>query len=279
MKVVLTGGNGFIGRNLRDKLGSGYEIIPISHRDTDLTDYVALRERFRQIAPDAVIHAAAKPGHRFCTDRTNLTLTNLQLFTSVFRAAKDVSAKFITFGSGSEFDMSEPIVRIREGSGGRIPKDETGFPRYVINALMQGQPESYNLRCFGVFGPYEEETRFISQCILTALAGKDITVLSDKRFSFVYIDDLVRITAHFLQNHFQYNDYNIVPHETFRLSEIARMVRDKIDPTLQVTVAGEGMEYTGDNTRLCAEYPNAFTPMQQALDAYIAYYKSKICVE
>lgn len=277
MKLLLTGANGFIGKNIREKLEKKYEIIPLSHRETDLTDKATVSEIIRRERPEAVVHCAAKPGHRKAPDKNNVALANLQLFFSLYESALENGVKkFIHFGSGSEFDMSKPVcMATEEQLGQNIPKDETGFSRYVINGALKNSPIGVNLRCFGVFGKYEDYTmRFISGAIVKALAGRDITINENKNFSFLYIDDLVTITDAALQKSaLKYNDYNAVPPYTLTMREIAESIVDLTGSSSKIEILGSGNEYTASGERLYGELKIKFTPFEKALRELTEYYK------
>ena len=72
-KILLTGGSGFIGRNLRESFLSGkYEICAPTHAQLDLTDTRAADEFFAKNSFDCVLHAGVKPGHRNAKDKSDL---------------------------------------------------------------------------------------------------------------------------------------------------------------------------------------------------------------
>ena len=64
MRILLTGGSGFIGRNLAEYLRRNHEVLAPTHAELDLVDPerpgpVVLRHEV-----DAVVHGAVRPGHR-----------------------------------------------------------------------------------------------------------------------------------------------------------------------------------------------------------------------
>lgn len=281
MKIVLTGANGFIGRNVKEYLSPKHEVIALSHKQIDLTDASAVLAFLEQVKPDAVIHAAAKPGHRKAVDRENLTQINLAMFVALHEGAKRCGAKkFIHFGSGSEYDMiSRPLQRIKEEEIGQvIPRDETGFPRYVENKLLIAANYGYNLRCFGVFGKYEDFTlRFISNAVCKALFSMPITIREDKSFSYLSVYDLCRLVEEFLLGDLPFGDYNAVPTEIVTMRTIVEKIIAETGSSSSLTVEKQGYDYTGSNQKLLAALPNfTFTPFEQSLRDLIAYYKTII---
>ena len=277
MKILITGSNGFIGKNIVEKLSSSNEFLSLDHKTTDLTSFSDLSRHFKNFGPDATIHCAAKPGHRLAVDNKDLTLINLQMFTAINKCTETFNTKkFICIGSGSEYSMNQNLKNVSEDNlGNVIPKDETGFPRYIINNLIKLNPRSLNLRCFGVFGKYENyNMRFISYAITRAILNKDIIINEDKRFSYLYIDDLVKIIDIFLINKNKHHDYNIVPDYVYTMSQIANTIIETAKSTSQVKVLNKGFDYTANNTRFKSEFDFNFTPFNIAIKELCEYYLS-----
>ncbi len=66
-KVLVTGGAGFLGRQVISKLASQYRVVSVTHGQCDLYDrdaYVGLLEQER---PDAVVHLAKPPSEGIAT--------------------------------------------------------------------------------------------------------------------------------------------------------------------------------------------------------------------
>lgn len=277
MKILITGSNGFIGKNVTEQLSDKHDFLKVSHSKVDLTDYSLVSPFFEEFKPDAVIHCAAKPGHRLAKDLNNIALVNLQMFTCINKCVKDFKVKkFISIGSGSEFSMDRNIDNISENSSGEvIPKDETGFSRYIMNSLISQTEGGVNLRCFGVFGKYEDyNLRFISNCIVKAMFNKDIVLNENKEFSYLYIDDLVKIIDIFLYSSPKFSDYNITPDYILSIAEIAELVKEITKSESRIKIIKNGFNYTGSNLRLKKEFDYNFTPFKSAVEDLYKYYLS-----
>jgi GDP-L-fucose synthase len=276
-RLLITGSNGFIGKNLCELLRGRYDILAPKRQELDLIDDEAVRQYLRTHPVDVVVHSATTPGHRNAASVPNLAYRNLRMFFNLARNA-DCFDKILHVGSGAEFDMRYYTPRMREEDFDRhVPVDEHGLSKYVCTKYAEATTERVVvLRPFGVFGKYEDfEIRFPSNAICKALYGRPITIRQNRRFDYLYIDDFAPIIEHFVEHEAKYRSYNITPDETVELKQIAEMVRELSGQALDIRIAqpGMGVEYSGDNARLHAEIPGLrFTPMREALARLYAWY-------
>jgi len=133
------------------------------------------------------------------------------------------------------------------------------------------------LRPFGVFGKHEDwEIRFISNAICKALFDLPITLRQNRRFDYVFIDDLVNVVRHILANDVPMTAYNVTPDEAVELKTLAEMVLQASGKDLPIRIAREGMgtEYSGDNTRLKEVMPGVpSTSLREAIASLYGWYE------
>ena len=132
-KILLTGGSGFIGRNILESfLADKYTITAPTHTELDLADTAQVDEFFRTHTFDIVLHTATKPGHRNAKDPTNLFYTNVRMFENLVRHTNKFG-KMINFGSGAIYDVSADNRLVEEEQIGQCcGKDEHSFCKYII---------------------------------------------------------------------------------------------------------------------------------------------------
>lgn len=280
-QILLTGGNGFIGKNVQESfLGNKYDIIAPRSFELDLTDTNAVDEFFEDKTFDVVLHAGVKPGHRNSKDTANLFYSNLRMFQNLERN-KDKFGKLINFSSGAIYDVSKDITDAKEDSiCQNMASDEHGFCKYVIAKQAKHWDNFIDLNIFGIFGKYEDwEIRFISNAICKAIFDLPITLRQNRRFSYLYVDDLMPILEFFIENECKYNSYNIVPDEKVELLDIAKIVKKLSGKDIEINVANEayGLDYTGCNQRLKSEFSNVkFTNIERSILALYNYYNQNI---
>ena len=279
MRVLLTGGSGFVGRHVIEQLGERYEILAPTHAELELTDAESVAAWFYRHPVDAVIHSAVRPGHRNALDPTRQLEINLRMFTNLTRCRAHWE-RMLYLSSGAVYGTQTDVVRaVEDDEGTIVPADEHGFSRYILAGLARGEPGVVEFRPFGVYGVYEDYAiRFISNAICKALFDLPLTLRQDRRFSYLFIDDLMPVLAHFLDCESPSGVYNVVPDDAQSLRALADLVLEISGKDLPVLVGAEGvgLEYTGDNRRLRAEMPGLrFTPAPQAVQRLYDWYAAR----
>lgn len=280
MKVLLTGGSGFIGRNILESfLAKKYEIIAPSSKELNLSDENNVDIFFKENPVDIVIHAAVKPCHRNAKDFSNLFYTNTRMFFNLERHKNEYN-KMLVLGSGAIYDMRHYHPKMKEQEWiNFLPEDEHGYCKYVCEKIIENSSNIYDLRIFGIFGKYEDYAiRFISNAICKTLFDLPITIKQNRKFDYLYVNDLMPILDWFIQQNPQHQSYNITPDASISLYELATMVKTISNKDLPIHVALDGMgsEYSGDNTLLRKEFPQVeFTPIYAAIENLYNWYKER----
>ncbi|MCU1261118.1 MAG: dependent epimerase/dehydratase family [Bryobacterales bacterium] len=280
-RVLITGGSGFIGRNLVELLADRYEIFAPARQELDLVDEVAVREYLAHHRFDSVVHTATGRSNRKTT-APDLFKNNCRMFFN-FARNQDLYGRMLHFGSAAEFDRRAYQPRMPETYlDSSVPADDYGFAKYVAAKYTETAAKIYNLRLFGVFGKYEAwEVRFISNACCRALSGMPITLRQNVFFDYLYIDDLARLTAWFIENQPAHHTYNVCRGETHDLLSLARTVArvagaiSGSKPEIHVAREGLAMEYSGDNTRMLAEIGSyKFRNMEDAIRDLYTWYEN-----
>ena len=285
MRILLTGGTGFIGRNLTEHLSKDHDVLAPTHAELDVADDRAVDAWFRAQEVDAVVHGAVRPGHRAARDPSRQLWTNLRMFFNIMRN-QDRFGRFVFLSSGALYDARESLVRVAEDRlGASVPDDEHGLSKYAIAQFLDARgshssPPVVELRLFGVFGPYEDYgIRFISNAICRALFDLPITLRQDRRFSYLFIDDLMPVVDWALAARPAHVAYNVSPEWTDSLRGLGDLVsaRSGKGVSIQVEKSGFGNEYTADSRRLRGEMPlMTFTPTEVAVDQLYGWYSDRL---
>jgi GDP-L-fucose synthase len=281
-RVLLTGGNGFIGRNLRADLDGVYDVTAPRRAELDLLDSDAVAGFLERGHFDAVIHTATHNASRNSqVDLARVLHNNVRMFLNVARCAGSYG-RMIYFGSGAEYgrDTMPPQVG-EEEFGRRVPADDYGFSKYICRLACGQAPNIYNLVVFGCYGPHEDwEIRFVSNALCKALHGLPITMRQNVFFDYLYVRDLCRIVRRFLEIERPTDrHYNICTGEAIDLLSLARTVLEVTgcNTAIQIAQTGLGREYSGSSGRLLGQLGGfEFTPHRHAIGELAAWYRARL---
>ena len=257
MRILITGGSGFIGRNLVQELASTHEVLAPSSVELNLLRAQDVRDYLNSHRVDVVVHAATTRSNRRVTAPTDLIDRNCRMFFNLARN-QGRFGKMIHFGSGAQYgDRTQLPAQVGESYfDTRVPVDPYGFSKYICAKYIEHSDRILDLRLFAVFGPHEDYTvRFISNACCRALRGLPIVLRQNVVFDYLYVKDLARITRWFIGNDARYRAYNVCSGRPMALRELASIVAEVSGRNPAVSVAKTGMdsEYTADNSRLLTE--------------------------
>jgi GDP-L-fucose synthase len=249
MKILITGANGFIGRNLAAALNE-YEVTKLTRQTVDLTNREAVDEFFKGKSFDVILHCAMVGGRRYKNDGPEVLYKNLAMFYNLL-AHQDKFGKLVNFGSGAELDKHNDINKDSYFKDA-YPLDHYGMAKNIICRLIENEPNCFGIRLFNVFGHDEESARFIRANIQRYIDREPIIIHQDKMMDFFYIDDLITLVKFYINKSHIPEEINAVYKDKYTLSGIATMINNLSDYKVDVIVEQKGLSkhYVGKNTRL-----------------------------
>lgn len=258
-KVLLTGGTGFIGRNVKGYLETLCDLYTPGRKELNLLDEQQVRAYLQKESFDVIIHAANPNPVKNQQDKADTMFEDsIRVFMNLYHA-EDCYDKMYTLGSGAEYDKSRDIVLIKEEEEGRsIPKDSYGLAKYTMNQLIEQSSKQCNLRIFACYGPTDHESKFITHAIHCCMQNKDITIRQNCYFDYMQVSDLAKVLEYFIYHEPKHHAYNVCTGTRCTLEEIAGMVQKQMHAKNQIVMLNPGWnkEYTGSNERLMTELKN-----------------------
>jgi len=218
LKIIVTGGAGFIGSHLSEAcLAASHEVTIIDDLSSGRNENVPSAARFEQLdirspeaaalvietAPDVLIHHAAQMNVRVSVDKPAYDADiNVLGFINLLEAARQVGTRRVIFASSGGTVYGEPE---------QLPcgEDQPLLPvcPYGVSKLAGEQYLYYYSRCYGigytalryanVYGPRQDphgEAGVVAIFCRKLIAGDDPVIYGDgeQTRDYVYVGDVVR---------------------------------------------------------------------------------------
>lgn len=232
MKILITGGNGYIARNLFQQLRSDFDVTTITRQEFDLADHAQTCRWFEGKYYDVVIHTAVVGGLRTVADDDSVVSKNLMMYYNLV-ACEECFGRFIAFGSGAEVST---------------PWEPYGFSKRIIAESMKHRSKYFNLRIRAVFSEDELGTRFIKANLLRYINHEPMVIHQDKYMDFFYMDDLVSLVKFYITAKDPIlQDIDCCYNYNLTLLEIAKYINtlDEHKVSIKVQIDGTAPAYVG----------------------------------
>jgi UDP-glucuronate 4-epimerase len=312
MRILVTGGAGFIGSHLVEKLlATGHEVsilddfndfydpaikranveafaaeVPI-HR-LDLRDGAAVSQLFEREKFDAIVHLAARAGVRPSIQQPQLYYdTNVSGTLHLLEAARRTGIERFVFGSSSSVYGVSKTVPFSES----LPLNQTISPYAATKIAGEFLCSTYShlyqmrvvaLRFFTVYGARQRPDLAIHQFTRRIHAGQPIDQFGDgsTRRDYTYIDDIMQGVMAALQYDGPLFDiFNLGENDTIQLSDLIAAIENALGRKAKIN---QLPEQPGDMPVTCADITkakqllgyNPTTPLSVGLPKFVEWFLS-----
>lgn len=254
MKILVTGGLGFIGSNICERLvNDEHEVVALDNMHTGREENVdsikgkirivkkssgeiaSLNEKF-----DAILHQGVYSSSPMYKENPHLTAKVIDEWISILEFAKKNPCRLVWASSSSVYNGHAPLHR--EGMDIKITDFYTEG-RYAMERIAKLYSDFYGvhsvgLRYFSVYGPHEKSkgkyANLVTQFLWDIKAGRAPVILGDGKQSrdFVFVADVVEANMRAL-NFKETGIFNVGTGKTTPLNEVVSLLNEKLGKSVK----------------------------------------------
>jgi|LWDU01.1.fsa_nt_gi UDP-glucose 4-epimerase len=253
MKVLITGGYGYLGKNFIKKFHKIHEIIIFCRTLPDkdfLKSYNIIVEKgsiedidivnvIKKHKPDIILHFAALTGLKICEDNPSKAfLINTIGTFNVAKACLSVNSKIIFLSSREVY--GETIEKKSNENDSLNPINVYGISKMLAENIIKnlGMTQKLNfmiLRLTNVYGTLNEN-QGVNKIINSALQTNTIQINGgNQTLNLIYVDDTVEIINKIMNNQNQSNEIiNLGSNDTLTIDEFSKMISNILENKIEL---------------------------------------------
>lgn len=268
MKILITGGDGFLGSYLCRHLQHTHEVVAPGRQSLDVCDAESVNDFFRD-KYDWVIHCAVSGRNHTRSLDPNIIANNVRAFNNIL-SNRACFGSLINVASGAEFDLDTDIDQAREQDiWQKNPQHSYGLSKNLIARMVQQSSGCFNLRLFGCFDPGESNLRPVKRCQEMVSQGLPFVITGDRPFDMVSVRDFAQVVSAVLDGKVHDKDLNVVYNKKYTLGEMLKIYCELHDYDRElVQIQGTDQKsYTGNSDKL-QSYSLPLLGLEQSLKEY-----------
>lgn len=302
-KFLITGGAGFIGSHLADRLSAVpnntvtvvdnlatgslenvWQRTNVKFVKADVNNFGEIAKLFYPGSFDYVYHYAAVVGVKRTLQNPLSVMHDIEGLRHILDLSKATGVKRVLFASSSEV-YGEPVEipqhEERTALNARLPY---AIVKNVGEAYLRSYKQEHGLdytifRFFNTYGPKQSTDFVMSKFLDAALAGRDLTVYGDgqQTRTFLYVDDNVQATINAMTDESALNDViNIGNEGQVTINQLAEAIIEATGGKssivhLPALKEGDMTRRQPDSTKMKSLLKRRFISLEEGIQRLIDY--------
>lgn len=301
IKIVVTGGSGLVGKalNVINQGNNKYDIIYLSSKDCDLTNYDQTDLLFNKLRPDYVIHLAANVGGLFknMNNKVDMLNDNLDINSNAIKCAHKYKVKKLIaclstciFPDKTEYPIDETMLH---NGPPHHSNDSYAYAKRMLEIQCKAYQEQFNDKfvCIIPTNIYGEHDNFsienghvipalVHKCYIAKQNNKPFVVFGSGKplRQFLYSKDLAKLIMWVLE---EYNDLNpliLSPSEEVSIGYVAELIADAFNykhAMIYDESKSDGQyKKTASNAKLLNLVDFKFSPFEEGIKKVVNWFNN-----
>jgi len=257
MRILITGGTGFLGKNIQENLGQfmnqDYSLSVMGSSVYDLRCQHACRKMMQYHNPDVIVHAAGSVGGIGANKENpgKFMYENLIMGVNLIERARiEKTPKFILLGTVCAYPKHTPVPFLEESLWDGYPEETNapyGIAKKTLVRLLQAYGEQYGMRGanlipVNMYGPHDHFNTTSSHVIPALIlkfynaiknGEKMVTAWGSGKASreFLYAPDCVEAIARAIETEPGLQPINIGTGKEITIKELVTEISDQMGYT------------------------------------------------
>ena len=253
MRILLTGGTGFLGKNIQENLGQfmnqDYSLSVMGSSVYDLRCQHACRKMIQYHNPDVIVHAAGSVGGIGANQENpgKFMYDNLIMGANLIERSRiEKIPKFILLGTVCAYPKHTPVPFVEDELWNGYPEETNapyGIAKKTLMRLLQAYGEQYGMRGanlipVNMYGPHDH-FNLTSSHVIPALIlkfynamknGDDVTLWGTGSASreFLYAPDCVEAIARAIETDISLDPINIGTGKEITIKDLATEIAEQM---------------------------------------------------
>lgn len=263
MKILITGGNGFLGKHILKKFqATPHVVLSPSSKSLDLTDKFETERVIKDFKPDTILHMAALCGGILANKNSpaDFLHVNMDMASNLYHGAKEAGcSRIYTLGSVCAYPKYCPVPFNEDNLWNGYP-EETNAPYGMAKRLLLMMGQTYREQ-YGFTGAhlipvnmYGEHDHFdlVNSHVIPALIRKFVHAMEheisqveiwgtgEATREFLYAGDAAEAISKAVLTNFDHKDpINLGTGTDIRISALAHLINDLVGYGGHLNFTGE----------------------------------------